>query len=217
MAVALCIVGRSNTGKTTLIERLVPEFKGRGFRVAVVKHSEQVVDWDQPGKDTYRFAKAGSDAVLLSTKDRVLVNFLTGKTLPFEESLRYIGGDCDLVLVEGYHETQLPKIEVHRRELGQPLLTDKHGLMALVTDEKLDVTAPQFSRDDVQGIADLVVRKLLSSVGKPDAGLFVDGKPVNLTPFVAEIIAKTVQGMLSSLKGVGEPRDVDLWIRTRSS
>lgn len=216
MAPVVCIVGRSNTGKTTFIERLIPEFKRRGFRVAVVKHTDQDVEWDQPGKDTYRFARAGSDVVVLSTRQRTLVNVLAGRTPTIGQSLRLAGGDCDLVIVEGYHEAPLPKIEVHRRELGQGLLVDKHGLLAAVTDEKLDVTAPQFPLDDATGVADLIVRKLLSSVGKVDAGLFINGEPVKLSPFVTDIIARTVRGMVSSLKGAGEHEDIDLWIRTRS-
>lgn len=216
MAPAVCILGRSGTGKTTFIERLLPELKKRGFRVAVVKHSDQDVDWDQPGKDTWRLAKAGGDAVVLCTPQRVMANTLTGKALSVTESLRFVGPGYDLVLVEGFHENQLPKIEVHRRELGQGLVSDKHGLMAAVTDEKLDITAPQFSWDDASGVADLIVRKLLSSAEDIEVGLFVGGEAVRLNPFVQEVISATVRGMVSSLKGVTDSPDIDLWIRKKS-
>ena len=211
----VCIVGRSGSGKTTLIERLIPELKGRGYRVAVVKHTDKDVDWDQPGKDSWRLAKAGSDEVILSTPRRVLANTLLGDRLTFDQSLRFVGGDYDLLVVEGFHETPLPKIEVHRRELGQELMSDKHGLMAVVTDEKLSLGAPQFAWDDAKGIVDLIVRKMLSSGNAIDVGLFVNGQPVSLTPFIAEMIASTVQGMVSPLKGVGEVRDIDLWVREK--
>ena len=211
----VCIVGRSGSGKTTLIERLIPELKGRGYRVAVVKHTDKDIDWDQPGKDSWRLAKAGSDKVILSTPRRVLANTFMGDRLTFEQSLRFVGGDYDLLVVEGFHETPLPKIEVHRRELGQELVSDKHGLMAVVTDEKLGLGAPQFAWDDAKGVVDLIVRKLLSSGDAIDVGLFVNGLPVKLSPFVVEIIARTVQGMVSSLKGVGEARDIDLWVREK--
>ena len=211
----VCIVGRSGTGKTTFIERLVPELKGRGYRVAVIKHTDKDVDWDRPGKDSWRLAKAGSDEVILSTPRRVLANTLLGDHLTFDQSLRFVGGDYDLLVVEGFHETPLPKIEVHRRELGQELVSDKHGLMAVITDEKLSLGAPQFAWDDAKGIVDLIVRKMLSSGNAIDVGLFVNGQPVSLTPFIAEMIASTVQGMVSSLKGVGEVRDIDLWVREK--
>ncbi|HLC23124.1 MAG TPA: hypothetical protein VJL08_01590, partial [Dehalococcoidia bacterium] len=108
-----------------------------------------------------------------------------------------------------------PKIEVHRRELGQELVSDKHGLMAVITDEKLSLGAPQFAWDDAKGVVDLIVRKMLSSGNAIDVGLFVNGQPVSLKPFIAEMIASTVQGMVSSLKGVGEVRDIDLWVREK--
>jgi molybdopterin-guanine dinucleotide biosynthesis protein MobB len=216
MVPIVCIVGRSGTGKTTLIERLLPELKARGYRVAVIKHTHMDVDWDQPGKDTWKFAKAGADQVVLATPKRVLANTPTAERQTFEQSLRFIGGGYDILIVEGFHETPLPKIEVHRQELGRELVTDKHGLMALVTDEKMDVAAPQFAWDDAKGVADLIVRKLLSSSDALDVGLFVNGQPVKMTPFVAEIIAGTVRGTVSALKGGGDgASDIDLWIRQK--
>ncbi len=215
MVPVVCIVGRSGTGKTTLIERLIPDLIGRGYRVAVVKHTDQNPDLDKPGKDTWRFANAGSTTVVLSTPRRVMVNAAMPGGLTVAQSLRFAGGDCDLILVEGYHENPFPKIEVHRQALGQGLITDKHGLMAVVTDEKLDVAAPQYALDDARSVADLIVRKLLSSSEEVEAGLFVNGEPIRMAPFVAEIVARTVQGLVSSLKGTGEAKDIDLWIRQK--
>ena len=215
MIPVVCIVGRSGTGKTTLIEKLIPEFKGRGYRVAVLKHTDQHADWDKPGKDTWRFANAGSAIVVLSTPERVMVSSATDSPPSITGALRFVGGDCDLVLVEGFHQNPFPKIEVHRQSLGQGLLTDKHGLMAVVTDEKLDVAAPQFGLIDYQAVADLIVRKLLSSSEEIEVGLFLKGEPVTLSPFVADLVAKTLLGMVSSLKGTGEASHLDLWIRQK--
>lgn len=217
MAPTVCILGRSGTGKTTFIERLLPELKRRGYRVAVVKHSEQNVEWDQPGKDTWRLAKAGSDVVVLCTPQRVMANTLTGKALSVTESLRFAGPGYDLIIVEGFHENQLPKIEVHRKELGRELISDKHSLMAAVTDERLDITAPQFSWDDASGVADLIVRKLLSSGGDIDVDLFAGGAAVSLSASEQKKIAEAVRSMVSSLKAAGDSPDIDLWIRKKGS
>ncbi|MEW6034900.1 MAG: molybdopterin-guanine dinucleotide biosynthesis protein B [Chloroflexota bacterium] len=216
MIPVVCIAGHSGSGKTTLLERLVPELKGRGYRVAAIKHTDKDVEWDHPGKDSWRLAAAGSDQIVLSTPSRVMTSTLVGKDLSLDGALRFVGGDYDIILVEGFHEAGVPRIEVHRRELGRGLLSDRHGLMAVVSDEKLNVAAPQFSWDDVGGVADLIVRKLLSSRDDVDVGLFVNGVPVRLSPFVAQFIASTMEGMVSALKGVGEVSSLDLWVRKKS-
>lgn len=163
----ICIVGRSGTGKTTLLEKLIPELKRRGYRVAVVKHTDKEVEWDTPGKDSWRMAQAGSDSVLLCAGTRVMTTTRMNRLPDLEEVISYLVGDFDLVLVEGFHRTSLPRIEVHRRELCQPLTSDGVGLIAVVTDEQLDVDVPQLAWNDVEGVAELVSAKLLCRV--PDA------------------------------------------------
>lgn len=166
----LCIVGRSGTGKTTLLERLIRELKSRGYRIAVVKHTDKDVEVDVPGKDSWRMAQAGSDAVLLCTGSRVMTNTFAGRPLSLSEALDHITCDYDLVLIEGFHENSLPKIEVHRKELQQPLRSSGPDLMAVVTDEQLNITAPQFQWDDIAPLADLTVKMLLA----PSAGKLAD-------------------------------------------
>lgn len=209
----LGLSGASETGKTTLIERLVPELQGRGYRVAVLKHTKDYVAWDQEGKDSWRMAQAGTTKVVISSPQHIIASTALDHDLSLDEALRFVGTDCDMVLVEGYKQATMPRIAVHRKETGHSPDLDRHGLMAVVTDEPLEVKVPQFSWDDVKGIADYIAGKLLSSPESVQVGLFVNGVSVRLSPFVEQIIASTTAGMASALKGVGEIKSIDVSVR----
>jgi molybdopterin-guanine dinucleotide biosynthesis protein MobB len=163
MPVVLSVVGRSNSGKTTLLESLIPELKRRGYRVAVVKHSMRGFDLDQPGKDSWRLAEAGSDAIVLSAPQEVALIKKVGREATLEELLTIIGDDYDLILVEGFKHGNAAKIEVHRKVLGH-LVCPPEELSAVVTDEPLNVAAPQFSVDQGVALADLIEDRFLASV-----------------------------------------------------
>jgi len=159
MSVVVSIVGRSNSGKTTLLEKLIVELKRRGYTVAAVKHSGSDFQLDHPGKDSWRLAEAGSDAVLLASPHRLA--FLRKTTNPptSGDVIDFLGDKFDFVLIEGFKESDIPKIEVHRRELGN-LISSPEKLFAVVTDEQLDVTVPQFSSRDGVALVDLLEKRL---------------------------------------------------------
>ena len=117
------IAGHSGMGKTTLLERLVPELTSRGLTVSLIKHSHKAIDIDRPGKDSYRLREVGCSEVVLLGHDRwALMHELRGAPEP---SLDYLLGrlhPCDLVLVEGFKDGNFPKIEVWRAEAGRPPL-----------------------------------------------------------------------------------------------
>jgi len=208
------IVGKSGSGKTNLIERLIQEFKQRGYRVATVKHSPREIDIDKPGKDSWRFAQAGSETVVVVSADRLLLTRSLDHEPKIEEILRTIGSDFDLVLIEGFRKGKAPKIEVHRKELGKELLCPAKILSAIVTDESLDVDVPQFPPSDTTAIADFIVENLISQA-KGDTTLFVNGKQIFIKPFIKDVIARTSIAMVSTLKGIGEIKSVDISIRKR--
>jgi molybdopterin-guanine dinucleotide biosynthesis adapter protein len=159
MSLVISIVGRSNSGKTTLLERLIVELKRRGYTVAAVKHSGGDFQLDHPGKDSWRLAEAGSDAVLLASSNRLAFLQKTTHSPTFEDVIDFLGDKFDFVLVEGFKESDIPKIEVHRRELGN-LVSSPENLFAVVTDEQLDVTVPQFSIRDGVALVDLLEKRL---------------------------------------------------------
>lgn len=162
MIPVVCIAGWSESGKTTFLERLLPELKGRGLRVIAVKHTHEDADCDVPGKDSWRLARAGSDAVVLHAGKRLMINTLLPGPLGLDGVLSHVVGDFDLAVVEGFHDAGYPKIEVHRRGSNQPIRSAGADLLGMVTDEPLDVDVPQFTSDDVAGVADLITRKLLN-------------------------------------------------------
>jgi molybdopterin-guanine dinucleotide biosynthesis protein MobB len=101
-------VGNSNTGKTTLIEKVIPELKKLGYRVAVVKHAHHGFEMDQPGKDSWRFAQAGSDLVVIASPQKIVLIEQTDKELYLDKLIPRIADKVDVILTEGYKGYQHP-------------------------------------------------------------------------------------------------------------
>jgi molybdopterin-guanine dinucleotide biosynthesis protein B len=205
------IVGASRSGKTTLIEKLVPELKSRGYRVATVKHAVHELTFDQPGKDSWRQAQAGSDAVAISSPDRLVLIRPTAGSLALDQIAHLLGEDCDIVLAEGFKHGGTPKIEVHRQEVGAPL-GSFNKLMAIVTDEPLETKKRQFSFQDIKGLADLLEKGFLKPQ-RERISLYVNNTSIHLSPFPKEIITRVVLAMASCLKGVGEIKSLEIFLR----
>ena len=206
------VVGSSNVGKTTFLVELVRELKRRGYRVATVKHDVHGFDIDQPGKDSWRHAQAGSDAVVISSPQKLALIKQVDHDSSLEEIARLIGDDFDIILAEGYKNSNMPKIEVHRKALKEELLCSPDELIAVATDEHLDIPVWQCSLDDIPKLADFIEQTFLNEP-KEEAILFVDDNPIPLTPFVRSFISETVRGMVSTLKRVEDPKSIDLRIR----
>lgn len=152
----ICFVGRSNSGKTTLLEKLIRELKRRNYRVATIKHhSHAGVQVDQPGKDTWRHAQAGSDHVVIVAPDLVASIRRTDREPSLEEVAATIQG-VDFILAEGFKRTGKLKVEVVRAARSVEPLCAEDELLALVTDVAIPYNVPQFGLDDVTGLADLM-------------------------------------------------------------
>lgn len=147
----LGFAGYSGSGKTTLLEKVIPLLKQRGLSVSVIKHAHHNFDIDRPGKDSFRHREAGAHEVLIVSGHRwALMHELRDEPEPCLEALCARLSPCDLVLVEGYKFSAIPKLEVHRTATGHPPLypTDPQ-IIAVVTDSKesfpiatLDIDAP---------------------------------------------------------------------------
>ena len=137
------IAGHSGMGKTTLLERLVPEIAARGLVVSLIKHSHKNIDIDRPGKDSYRLRESGCKEVLLLGNDRwALMHELRGAPEPTLDYLLDRMQHCDLVLIEGFKHGDFPKLEVWRASLGKPTLwPDWPGIMAVAGDTPLPAPA----------------------------------------------------------------------------
>ncbi|HEX6014031.1 MAG TPA: molybdopterin-guanine dinucleotide biosynthesis protein B [Geminicoccaceae bacterium] len=157
------VVGWKNNGKTTLVERLVAHLTAAGYRVSTVKHAHHEVDLDQPGKDTWRHREAGAREVVLATARRwAVIHELRGEAEPALGELLARMTPVDLAIAEGFKRFPHPKLEVHRRERGTPLLArDDPTVVAVASDEALQgLHVPQFGLDDVAGIARFVLDRL---------------------------------------------------------
>ena len=154
------IVARSGTGKTTFLKKLLPELKKRGLRVGVVKHHAHDTPFDLPGKDTYTLTEAGADVVVGACPVQVVVFRQEDGASDLDRVIDQHLSDTDLVLTEGFKQGSYPKIEVHRASLNRALLCEPAELIALVSDENLDIPVPQFRLDDASSVANLLVNWL---------------------------------------------------------
>ena len=154
--------GWSGSGKTTLIEKLIPRFTGTGLRVSLIKHAHHTFDVDQPGKDSYRHRHAGACEVLVTSSRRwVLMHELRGAIEPdFHDQLKRLSS-CDIVIVEGFKHAPIPKLEVWRRETGEPLIhpNDPH-IVAVASDTKVDTKLPLLDLNDDAAIASFIMAHL---------------------------------------------------------
>ncbi len=216
MMPVVSIVGKSKAGKTTLIERLVVELKQRGYRVATIKHSPRDFELDQPGKDSWRHVQAGSNAVVISSPQKLAMIRPQDHDATIEELLLLLGPDFDIVLAEGFKKGSALKIEVHRKELKEGLLLSPKELLAIVSDEPLEANVPQFSWEDISGVASFIEEKLISKWPAEETVLFVNGSRLSLNHFTRQIIANALVGMVSALKGVGKIRSLDVFVRRKS-
>lgn len=153
------IAGFSGAGKTTLIERLIPEFTGRGLKVSVIKHAHHGFDLDHPGKDSYRHRQAGATEVLMLSANRwVLMHELRGAPEPTLAEQLAILLPCDLVLIEGFKAAPVPKVEVHRPAHGKPpLFPDNPHVVAVASDGPVETTLPILPLNDPVPVADFIL------------------------------------------------------------
>ncbi len=156
------VVGRSDSGKTTFLEKLIPALKQRGIRLAVVKHDSHGFEMDRPGKDTWRLREAGADAVMISSPNQMaLIRRGLEREATLDELAAMVDGMVDLVLTEGYKSGDKPKIEVSREVImGGELLCRKEELLAVVADGPRSVDVPRFGLEDADGVADLLLEYL---------------------------------------------------------
>lgn len=162
----ISIVGSSsNSGKTTLLEKIIREGKCRGWKIATLKHDVHGFEMDQPGKDTWRHAQAGADVVAISSPRKIAVLETVTEDQPLDDVLSRIQG-VDVVFTEGYKHGNKPKIEVFRSAVHRELFSKPEELLAIASDVVFDNGIPCFDLDDAQGICDLIEDKFNIRAGR---------------------------------------------------
>ncbi|MCU0952825.1 MAG: molybdopterin-guanine dinucleotide biosynthesis protein B [Burkholderiaceae bacterium] len=159
---AIGFIGYSNTGKTTLIEKLIPLLRARGLTISAIKNAHHGFDMDRPGKDSYRYREAGAGQVLIATGQRwALLTETPQAAAPLEALLAQLA-PCDLVIIEGFKsEGQIARIEVRRRTNTEPpIFPSDPNVIAVATDHAIDTTLPLLDLNDPASIAAFIVERL---------------------------------------------------------
>ncbi len=212
MVPVIAIVGRSGAGKTTVMEKLIAEFKTRGYRVGAVKHSHRTIDLDAPGKDTWRYSQAGSDAVAISSPLRITVFKNLDHEPALEETVLLLGDSYDIILAEGFKDTRAPKIEVCPTGKKGDLVCNESELCAIISKIRKSGKKPVFGREETGRIADFIEHDILAAMPS-DMSVAVNGRKVPLKRFVKDIMASSILAMLGTLKTVGIIKTASIHIR----
>lgn len=210
----ISLVGASNSGKTTFLEKLIPELSRRGYRVGAIKHDVHGFEMDREGKDTWRLKQAGAQTVAISSPARIAaIREVESELDPAEIAARLFWNE-HILLTEGFKSARFPKIEIFRAAVEpQPICGPTDNLVALVTDDPVDTGTPKFSFSDAAGVADLIEDRYLKGRKKPSALVQLDGKQLPMNDFVRDFLAGGIRGMLSTLKGWKKPATITIHIR----
>ncbi len=154
----LSLVGKSDSGKTTLLEKLVPELKSRGYKIATIKHDAHSFEIDHKGKDSWRHKNAGAHMTIISSPEKLALVMDTDHDHNLSELREGFIKDVDLILTEGYKRETHPRIEVYRKERSSELLCkDDPGLVAIAgAPDDPPKNVPVFDINDAQGICDFI-------------------------------------------------------------
>ncbi len=158
------VVGWKNSGKTTLVAKLIAHFAARGLDVAAIKHAHHGFDVDREGRDSFRLREAGARTVAVSSAKRFAVmTELDGRPEPTLAELASHIGDADIVLVEGFKRESHRKLEVRRREALQrtPLAPQDPSIVAVAADFEVEEAGlPVFSLDSIDAIAEFILSRV---------------------------------------------------------
>ena len=165
----------SGTGKTTFLEKLIPELKKRGLRVAVLKHDAHEFEVDAEGKDSWRMTRAGADISMIVSDTHAA--YMENRPISVGALLDKVG-DVDVILAEGYKNGDFPKIVLYRKAVGKPFPCAFSECAAIVADDAVDAgDTPVFSFSDVSGTADFICERLGRRASETvGAGILAGGK-----------------------------------------
>lgn len=160
MSKVVNIVGSSsNVGKTYLLEGLIKELKVRGYSIATIKHDVHGFDIDKKGKDTYKHREAGSETVIISSKNRLAMIKELKEETELNDIIKMVL-DKDIILIEGYKKSNLRKIEVFRKGVSEKIITPKNKLIAIASDTNLNIDDIIIvDRENYKELADLIEKE----------------------------------------------------------
>ena len=157
----ISIVGKTNSGKTSLIEKIIPELKKRGYRIGTIKHDVHQFEVDHEGKDTWRMTQAGADIVIIASGEKMAMMKKNDREYKINELSQWLLEDVDIVITEGYKQSDKPKIEVTCS--GELICNKDDNLFAVVFNmqQVIDLNVPCFVLDDILPIVNLIEKNFL--------------------------------------------------------
>jgi len=217
MIPVLSIVGSSDCGKTTLLENLIRELSGRGYKVGTIKHDVHGFEIDKEGKDTYRHKQAGAHSVLISSPWKYALISDVDSEKSLDEIAGFMPLELDIILTEGFKSAVKPKIEIFRKNHSDELLcADDPTLVVVATNDKNNSALEGINNildlDNTKEIADFIEKHYIQkSYGR--VSLTVNGEKIKLNQFARDIVESTLKGVISQLKGCESPKDIDIKIK----
>jgi molybdopterin-guanine dinucleotide biosynthesis protein B len=212
----LCFVGCSDCGKTTLLEKIIPLLKNKGYKIGAIKNDTHGFNVDREGKDSYRLKQAGATSVIISGPNQFALISDNDKFLTLEDFIFLMGDKVDIILTEGFKSSNKPKIELFLDSVSTDILCKNDPFLVGVATNNVDkvkniINKPVFDMNEPKEIADFIEQHyILKKKGR--VFLNVNGQSIKTKDFVEDIIAATVKGMLSELKGCDNPKDIKLII-----
>ncbi len=151
------VVGFSGSGKTTFIEKLIPQLNARAIRVGTLKHDVHGFEMDRPGKDSFRHKHAGAAVTVISSPRQIgMVKDVDHDHNP--DDLKFLFNGVQIILTEGYKKQNRPKLEIYRQEMRkEPFCLGDDSLIGVISDVSLDLGVPFFSLDDAEGVAEFLI------------------------------------------------------------
>ena len=214
----LSIVGRSNSGKTTLLEKLIRELTGRGRRIGTIKHHfHGPVEVDIPGKDSWRHKQAGARTVALVSPQALFIRGDTGSEWTVERIAYQALFEVELILTEGFKSGPMPKIEVNRAAQEMPLLCGPADhLVAVVTDRDFPLPVPRFGLEAVGPLADFIEREFLKEAKASRVDVLVGGRRVSLDAEAQEVLARVVRSLVGDCRDLRSGPTIELRVNGRT-
>jgi molybdopterin-guanine dinucleotide biosynthesis adapter protein len=212
MPFIVSIVGYKKSGKTTLVEQMIPIIKSKGYKLGVLKYTGEGLPDEHSGKDTLKFRAAGAETVGLCGDDHFSLFKAGGHpALPLERLAAFFFPEVDLVVTEGFKKQPFPKIALLSEGQEENLLAEVQGVvLATVGTKPFRDDVPHFQPGEADRIVELLEKRFLKERHEPRIRVWLDGKRIPMKDFVQDIIMQGIMGMLGTLRGFIPASRVDI-------